>query len=470
MLNKHMPWAQHLTRVPHYLAVVKDPAQDAYALYREYVSGVRLLDEMRVAIEGLQKMKKSGKYRKEDITTRRQMITTLLMNAVTQCAYVAACGPSSLADPVNNPLDDYYVRRVDERGVDQFNQLLSNAGYKTITPEVSALIKKFSMPMHERLAKLPTAFYKDAWYANSVIQTSDEGENWYFFDFASVKQLPAVIELATLLCYGGFVNKLKLNQRRDTIEEMLVRTFFNAYSKAVEEYNIVVERYESDPNRFLREIITADMKQQPQQYHGMFRQLLDQVGRFDFSRNPDKRFKKLKSKVDKGKLKIHKTYIYDLEAFVSNLERKSPLSLPAVNTPEYKTAMRGYLLDYYAALFHRSIVLGSTPSGFVLADDPPEEALEKKEDKENKREERTNKKYLLVREMRGTVANAARAAERFYSKPREWDMKPPIEKASKDQLVKIFQGIGTQIEQTYRNRKLRLYEDKPTGLQPVDTE
>ncbi|MFC1741874.1 hypothetical protein ACFL3V_05035 [Nanoarchaeota archaeon] len=447
-LQNRLPEGSNLVNVPKVMGFVKVqeprvkgptkmPGNKNWAFYREYVtSGTRLLDAVRLLLKDLHELQGTTEGDPKDIglkiKRKRDVLTKLFVHATRQCAYISAWGPTHLADSIKNPLDSYYVHRIDERVVDSFNSLFSAAGIEGISRDDRNNLVNCSMQIHEHLAGLDNAFYKDAWYANSLIKKGRGPLEMYAFDFVSVKQLPAVIDLATLACYGGYVNKV--SKRRDTLELKMVEEFFNTHTKAVDRFNRMVDLFEQDPNAFVREMIGEDIKEYPDEYVRKLYNFVESIDGYTFTADPQS-YDNLIRKVKKEGIDIPIEYINDLKTFVMSMTKRENSRCREISADDYEENINAFRNDYYTALFHRSLILSGTPCEFIL-----------------RREPKPKKRDLLLSDMMGTLGNAKRGVIRSYDALKGEGGMP---EENKDYILSLISMISGKIAAIYRDGMLQ---------------
>ncbi len=388
-ISRHFEDVQNLLHVPQLISVVRSQDSSKAVLYRDYVKGTTVLEELRVLHKKGNPMNISDNSLRKKIETAR---TAILSNAVRQLAYVLAAGPMQLADSIEDPIEDYYIPRLGHRIVEPLNRLLAKGGLQPLSLEQQKMLYESSMPIINLLASLEPAFYKDSFIANSLIQKRRKRRKMFFYDFGSVKQLPLVIDLATQLCYSDFVNP----SQNATTEVALVSDFFTLYPQAVKQMNDIVRRYENDKKGFILDEIRYDSETSPSESREELKQLLAYCEGVDF-KNPQKDFRDIKRRIKEGAFQISPEYVDDLADFVSYLVPKKAYETAQSGTKEHNHLFQKFTNEYYAALFRRSLLMAGAHAGFIIEQVP-----------------RTEKKYLLIKEMIGTLGNAYRGLQNSY--------------------------------------------------------
>ncbi|NQU78840.1 hypothetical protein HQ545_03665 [Candidatus Woesearchaeota archaeon] len=449
-----------LLQVPKVQGVVKVPNMEKWALWREYVPGVRLLDQLRLNVAELKKAEGQRKRYEKKITKKRNALMRTLEKAVTQCAYVTACGPLKLASTIEDPLNSYYNPRIQTRVLDSFDGLFEKCGMAKIKQERRDALVHCLIPIHQHLASLPADFYKDCFYGNSLI--TEDALSMVPFDFESVFRLPAVIDLATLLCYGGFANML--SKRTDTAELRLIENYFNTNSEAVRKFNSICDSFNSDKEEFVLDMIKQDIEyieshasdetdshaiQDKLALDALYKYVQDEI---KIAGLHDEIFDKMQKGVQQGRLNMPSVpaeylvdYLDEIETFVTNLECKELREIPDVGEGggvEYVTALDNFGRDYYSALARRSLTMAAAHSDFIRRGGELE----------------AEKQYLLFSEMFGTLGNATRGVYRFASLSSEVTLT--------DNQITGFRGSIQSIIKSMVYARDRLMEDFQLTSQP----
>ncbi|MFH1063645.1 MAG: hypothetical protein V1729_01040 [Candidatus Woesearchaeota archaeon] len=425
-LQRRVKKGQNMINTPDIIGVVRvpDESREAWALYREYVEGDTVLDVLRDQLHSLERARANNQPRKT--TKMRSSIISLMMNAAQQCAYSSAYGPIKLALGTQDHLETYYNQRMKKRIPDSFDKLFDAANIACLDKDEREALVNTMQPIHERLAALPNAFYGDAWYGNSLI--TEKRENMILLDFFGARRLPAVIDLATLICYGGFANKLSM--RRDTTERNLVETFFNTYNSALVHFNEIVSGYNKNPRNFIRDEIARDAETFPEGEREAILHLLKMTDRTRFEKGHGA-YAGLKKRVWEGKLRVSTNYIDDLEQYAKNMKVNKHAREYEVGNAEYKQALEIFRTDYYCALVHRSLLLGATFCEYAA-----------------ERVENLDKKYRLIGEVNGTLGNAERGVNKLSPKV---NTEGVMSEENNEALLKSIQRISGKVTAINKN-------------------
>lgn len=424
-IQRRVKKGQNMIDTPDIISVVQVPDEnrDAWALYREYVEGETLLDVLRGQVHELEKARNNNQPRKT--TKMRSSIISLLMNAAQQVAYSTAYGPVRTALGMQDPLKRYYNQRMKKRIPESFDKLFAAAEADFLKDEEKTALKDLMKPIHKRLSSLPNAFYGDAWYGNSLI--TDEGGKMMLLDFFGARRLPAVIDLATLTCYGGFVNKLSV--RRDTTERNMVETFFNVHNNALLAFNEIVSEYNKNPRKFIREEIARDAETFPESEKEAITQLLKMTDRTRFERGHGA-YARLKQMAREGQLMVSSNYIDDLEQYAKNMRAHKHARAYEIGSPEYKESLGRFRTDYYCALAHRGLLLAATFCEYAARVENPE------------------KRYRLIGEISGTLGAAERGVNRIVP---PYASEEVVSAEDKENLSSTIRTIAGKVKSISRN-------------------
>jgi hypothetical protein len=458
-LREYLSTGRHLAIVPKLRAVV-EARPGIKASYRDFVPGIRVLDQVRELTKQLEHGNLSG----EKAEKVKFDLRSLLMNTVRQCAYVLACGPMGLVkEPSSNVFDHYYERRMDSRVLDGLDDLCIRSDIDRVSRDNRSHLYNSMPPIHAHLSRQQAGFYKDCWLGNSIVKATGKDKlNMYFFDLVGAMQLPIVIDLATVTCYGKFVSSSVQARRpgsesdwKYTFEWKMVDTFLRTYCATVPKFNEIVAGAQADPLGYILEAIEDDVhpdkKRLPERYKPPLTEFLERVASRPLgAETMEEAFREIRRADAELRTNLHPEYLRDLEAFFCNLEHKDTFEIPDAekNPKDYREALTKFWISYNAALAHRGLVLAGTFAKFVaryeldpgkrqlLEDDPA--ALEKA------RQDISRKRYLLLDEIPGTLGNAQRAiniyahASEAYS---HW-LKPD-ELLSRDQQTKMISFLQT---------------------------
>jgi hypothetical protein len=427
-ISRRMNTVENFMMVPDSLGVVKSHEGDSWVFYREMVRGNILLDELRTIRRGMQQ---NGGGDNKNILKKKQF---LLSSAVKQCACVLAAGPVGLADEVKNPLDSYYDQRLEERIINPFERLFAKAGVRGLSAQDIETLRDSSRPVHEWLAALEPAFYKDCWYANTILRRKGKGIKMYHHDFGSVKRLPLVIDLATLLSYGDYVVGEKA--RKNATEKLLVEEFLTEYSGAVELFNQVVTSYDHDCRLFMLDEMELDIESHPTERPEDIEALRQYLGGVSFEEGLDKVLQQVDGKIKRKQLSVSQRYLDDLRMFFDNLKRKPELKLPEMTTPEYKNIASRFRTDYYASLYHRGLLLAGTPCNFILSRMEPQYS---------------QKRQQFLQEMVGTLNNSLRGIDRFYHRVND---KKVMDAKARNTAVHVIRAIRKRVNNILKHHLL----------------
>ncbi|MBU2561654.1 MAG: hypothetical protein KKD17_05115 [Nanoarchaeota archaeon] len=432
-ISRRMKGACNLMQIPDTLGVVKSHDGSGWVMYREYVKGAGASDELSKIERLLKTLNRSDPEQTDEIERQRALKSRIMANMVKQCAYVLASGPTGLAEDVTNPLVNYYLPRLEDRILNPFNRMFSKAGVPSISVEDRNLITNASMPVHTHLSRLENVFYKDSWYANSVLLRRGRGFRMCVHDFASVKRLPLAIDLATLLCYGGFVSQK--TTRNDPFEHEMVKMFVTEYSDAVAEFNSIARLFETDRNRFMLDEIQEDIGSYPSENPENIKAFMNYASSLDF-RNIANAFSEIRRAMREGEIQISSGYVNDLETLAKNLKQKREFKIPMQESPEYAEIMRDFAFDYYAALYHRSLLVAGTICSFVLSRLDSSYAAKRK---------------LLLHEMVGTLQGAIRGAHNFYTAMMRQDEECGQQRRT---VIKFVRSLQSRINDINKGKKL----------------